>query len=405
VCRLNISKAQTDALRRPHSMINFPTWTTSPPFILDSAIRRPQSLPDLKRGDFADPLAESEDAVRSPDEEANEAFFTPVEEQACRNIPLPRPDPDEAHELATTAPIDEVDHEDKQSIKPTGPSENEDLVDQCSAVVDPEGVVVERKNSQTTSDETTTLANSHDELAPATPHVDRSRTFGPPGDEYDPYAARSSPPANTPTHSGSFFLDESPKNSRSRADTVVPPSPKDRSASSHSKNHSSGSSWNSLSDRKIGQVQLIQSSASTHSMPSDRASNARVFTPPATPEKTRRSSSFSKIQRPIHTSGSATSQASILKTFIPWPHEGAKYAKVHESDGESRSSHHSERLASLDDKERSFEELISSGGTIHCTITPDPIRNMEVPLAIYHPSEFRLVTDTFHRRVEIWVEI
>jgi len=51
---------------------------------------------------------------------------------------------------------------------------------------------------------------------------------------------------------------------------------------------------------------------------------------------------------------------------------------MHESDGESHSSHHSDRFASLDDKQRNFEELISSGDTIHCTITPDPIRNMEV---------------------------
>ncbi|KAI5817464.1 hypothetical protein BZA77DRAFT_352834 [Pyronema omphalodes] len=147
------------------------------------------------------------------------------------------------------------------------------------------------------------------------------------------------------------------------------------SASSyHVKNASSASSGHSLSDRKIGQLQVVQGS-------SDRGiSGTRVWTPPATPDKSRRSASFSKVQqRPIHTSGSGSSQTSILKSFVPWPNaDSSKRGKSNESDAESKSSlQGSDHFSNLDDKERSFEELISSGGTIHCTLTPDPIRNME----------------------------
>lgn len=151
---------------------------------------------------------------------------------------------------------------------------------------------------------------------------------------------------------------------------------------SHGKHASSSSSRSKYSERKLGQVTVVESSIA-HSMAPERKSGIRVFTPPAVPvpvEKSRRSSSFSKAQRPTHTSGSGSSQTSTkLKSLISWPNESGKHSKVHESDTESRSSLHSNRgLSTMDDKERSFEELISSGDTIHYTITPDPIRNMEV---------------------------
>lgn len=154
----------------------------------------------------------------------------------------------------------------------------------------------------------------------------------------------------------------------------------------HTKQASSASSKYSqqsqLSDRKLGQLTLIQPPGSTTSLPIDRGNGVRAWTPPHTPNKSRRSSSSGKVQRPV-TSHSGTSQSSAkLKSLILWPMETGKQTKVHESDDESRSSLHSERpsikVGNLDDKERSFEELISSGDTIHCTITPDPLRRMEV---------------------------
>lgn len=152
----------------------------------------------------------------------------------------------------------------------------------------------------------------------------------------------------------------------------------------HSKQASSASSKYSqhsqLSDRKLGQLTLIQPPCSTTSLPIS-GSNMRAWTPPQTPNKTRRSLSFGMIPRPV-TAHSGTSQSSTkLKSFIAWPMENGK-TKVPEPDDDSRSSLHSERpsmkLAGSGDKERSFEELISSGDTIHCTITPDPLRRMEV---------------------------
>lgn len=153
--------------------------------------------------------------------------------------------------------------------------------------------------------------------------------------------------------------------------------------SSHIKTPSSSSKHSQLSDRKMGQLTLVQTSGSSHS---GGAGGVRVFTPPTTPDRARRSSSFSKLQRPTHTSGSTSSQTSTkLKNLLPWQSDAGKHTKLAESDTESRSSLHSDRLTTLDDKERSFEELISGGGTIHCTITPDPIRNMEVNPSNIHP--------------------
>jgi len=159
--------------------------------------------------------------------------------------------------------------------------------------------------------------------------------------------------------------------------------------SSHSKKGSSTSSkhsqYSQLSDRKIGQLTLVQpSSSSCISISSERANGVRGWTPPTTPDKSRRSSSFSKAQRPIYSSGSTTSQSSAkFKSFVSWPVVGAGHSKVPESDDES--SLHSERqsakFANMDPRERSFEELISRNDTIHCTITPDPIRRIEVRLA------------------------
>lgn len=152
----------------------------------------------------------------------------------------------------------------------------------------------------------------------------------------------------------------------------------------HSKQASSASSKYSqhsqLSDRKLGQLTLIQPPCSTTSLPI-AGNNMRAWTPPQTPNKTRRSLSFGMIPRPV-TAHSGTSQSSTkLKSLIPWAMENGK-TKSPESDDDSRSSLHSERpstkLTGSGDKERSFEELISSGDTIHCTITPDPLRRMEV---------------------------
>ena len=159
----------------------------------------------------------------------------------------------------------------------------------------------------------------------------------------------------------------------------VPSSP--RPPSWHSKNPSSSSSTrpDCIEGRKNSYSSSIQNAPSTPSTLSDRSCWMRVRTSSGGADDLRPSSSMSRIvPRPIHTSGSMTSQNSHgLKSFMAWPGDSGK-----RSDVDDASSLRSERLLhhskTRDEKERSFEELIQSGGTIVCTLTPDEIRGIEV---------------------------
>lgn len=347
-------------LRRPQSLIVLPT-THAPPFVIGNPIKRPRSLPDLKRGDFADPSAE----VDIVDVEVD-----------YMSIPLPTPGPDEANELAELAePEKELIQTSQSWDKPEEASIGRSLVEQAEdspftsshmqTPVDTESKV-DTKMSPHTGEVPQIVGIATATRQVLVPSVARYSQY-----EYDLPEVNPPRPKTPPVlHGTSFFCDEedSPPPKR-RASRILKESIGSISSSVEvgecMKHASSPGTGSSRPDRKIGHLHLV----STSSTYSERGTSVRVFTPPATPDKSRRSSSFS---RPIHTSGSTSSQTSILKTLV-------SYGK-HESDAESRSSHNSERLTSLDDKERSFEELISSGGTIHCTITPDPIRNMEVCL-------------------------
>ena len=154
-----------------------------------------------------------------------------------------------------------------------------------------------------------------------------------------------------------------------------------RPLSSHSKNRSSSSLTrpNCTESRKNSYSSSVQNAPSTPSTLSDRPGRMRVWTPSEGVDDLRPSSSMSRIvPRPIHTSGSMASQNSPgLKSFMTWPSDSGK-----RSDVDDASSLRSERLLhrskTRDEKERSFEELIQSGGTIVCTLTPDEIRGIEV---------------------------
>lgn len=84
-------------------------------------------------------------------------------------------------------------------------------------------------------------------------------------------------------------------------------------------------------------------------------------------------SSMSKIvPRAIHTSGSITSVSSHrLKPFKTWPTDSGKRKETDDYNLPRRPK-------TTDDKARSFEQLIQSGGTIMCTLTPNEIRDIEV---------------------------
>jgi len=141
-----------------------------------------------------------------------------------------------------------------------------------------------------------------------------------------------------------------------------PPSPHSRPSCTESRTNSYSSS--------------IQNAPSTLS---DRSGRMRIRTSSGGADDLRPSSSMSRIvPRPIHTSGSMTSQNSHgLKPFMTWSSDSGK-----RSDVDDASSLRSERLLhrtkTRDEKERSFEELIQSGGTIVCTLTPNEIRGIEV---------------------------
>lgn len=160
----------------------------------------------------------------------------------------------------------------------------------------------------------------------------------------------------------------------------APSSP--RPPSLHSKNPSSSSSTrpDCTEVRKNSYSSSIQNDPSTPSTFSDRSGRVRVRTSSGGADDLRPSSSMSRIiPRPIHTSSSMASQNSHgLKSFMTWAGDSGK-----RSDVDDASSLRSERLLhrskTRDEKERSFEELIQSGGTIVCTLTPDEIRGMELP--------------------------
>jgi hypothetical protein len=157
-------------------------------------------------------------------------------------------------------------------------------------------------------------------------------------------------------------------------------SPKSSTSSSEFSHGKQGSVASSkMSERR---QQLVQ--------PTDRASVQRVFTPPATPRpsdfpgmtKGRRSDSIGKDKRP-KTSGSDTSRTSHKLKGLISRSSDEKQGKQSTSDtdenGSVVSEKHSQMVASLDEKERSFEQLIRSDETIQYTLTPQNMREMESP--------------------------
>jgi hypothetical protein len=118
----------------------------------------------------------------------------------------------------------------------------------------------------------------------------------------------------------------------------------------------------------------------------DRAGVQRVYTPPVTPrepqsQKPRRSDSFTRSQRPTHTSGSATSQVSHkLKGLIGLPHDTSdrSLSNARTSEDERRSNS-TDRDGNVKHghKEDSFEQLIRSDETLQYTLTPQTVRETE----------------------------
>ncbi|KAI5805824.1 hypothetical protein EDC01DRAFT_626636 [Geopyxis carbonaria] len=409
---LKVNLDQKVERRRPQSLILLP-WTHESPFTLSpshNAIRRPCSLPDLKRGDFADPNTEgnegSEDEIT--DIEGETEPFIPSDIEDIESIESDRGclDPDATLKLEVATDISpqlqvctvpnmeesisqhhrsEKDQENNPPELPGHLLEDEQF-EEISATVHADREIKEIQTPTTGDIDLILNTETPDSLIDVVHRNLAPQAREASGTESSPQTFQNQKRIDKDNRTSQYDGFEAPSNgyvqdeqsSSPRVDIGQDGADKPGSRPpSHLKQSSSSSKHSQISERKIGQLNLVPTSNSMHSIGSDRSTGVRVFTPPATPDHSRRSSSFSKMQRPIHTSGSTSSQTSTkLKSFIPWPNDSGKHTRVQESDNESRSSLHSDRLASLDDKERSFEELISGDGTIHCTITPDPIRNM-----------------------------
>ncbi|KAI5853204.1 hypothetical protein DFP73DRAFT_523235 [Morchella snyderi] len=425
--------------RRPQSLVLFPSTTTEAPFVLSQSIKRHSSLPTIIRSEFPDPVVEDTPEAKDTEtdfEDIDGEFYTPAEEElnSGGSVQVVRPASEQLNPLgksyfptqeqperSAVQGIAEFKHlnEEAEALKKIpapddGVSEltfftqatddEDDGEDDHHSVIGSahtSDIQVQPSTSQTPSSPLHKSGDHSDHPENVTPKFERFtpsssrrpaelveiRTNGRVSTFQEQRAADRRPSATTLAESIDSD-DESPTTTAHKyfveGGRLTPGGTNQISGEyfAHAKKTSSASSKYSqhsqLSDRKLGQLTLIQPPGSTVSLPSERG-NVRAWTPPQTPNKSRRSSSSGKAQRPV-TSHSGTSQNSTkLKCLIAWPMESGKQSR--ESDDESRSSLHSERpstkLASLDDKERSFEELISSGDTIHCTITPDPLRRME----------------------------
>lgn len=405
-------KAECGQKRRPQSLVLMPWTTTEAPFILRySSVKRPRSLPDITRSDFPDPSVEGavdqgiEPENIDPDFSTEERSDLAMEgmEPTSKKLGFLERFPSSTQEQ-TSDEVEAVPTSNGKATEPTlvSPSPRDGghtgaigLACTSDFPVPPSSRPLPKRNVS---------QDSHVIPVPRTVEQQRYDRFPPSSRRpselienrhvstfQEQRSADRRPSATTLNefldHAVASDDDSSIANSQRdfRGGRLTPGGTNYIASDyfTHSKQASSASSKYSqhshLSDRKLGQLTLIQPPCSTTSLPI--GNNMRAWTPPQTPNKTRRSLSFGMIPRPV-TAHSGTSQSSTkLKSFIPWPMENVK-TKVPESDDDSRSSLHSERmstkLASLDDKERSFEELISSGDTIHCTITPDPLRRMEV---------------------------
>lgn len=389
--------------RRTQSLVLMPWTTTEAPFFLRSSpTKRPSSLPDITRSDFPDPSVEGAAETEDPKDTCIKSdFFTSTKLRPASTKPgfLEQPSSTQEQYSQTLGEVEAAPTSDgKAALVSSSPRDGGHSGLACTSDVSvppasrPSSKRSLSQESHVMSVPRTVEQQRYDRFPPSSRRPSelvenrRASTF------QEQRAVDRRPSATTLNefldHAVASDDDSSITNSQRdfRGGRLTPGGTNYIASDyfTHSKQASSASSKYSqhshLSDRKLGQLTLIQPPCSTTSLPIT-GNNMRAWTPPHTPNKTRRSLSFGMIPRPV-TAHSGTSQSSTkLKSLIPWTMENVK-TKVPESDDDSRSSLHSERpsmkLTSLDDKERSFEELISSGDTIHCTITPDPLRRMEV---------------------------
>ena len=173
----------------------------------------------------------------------------------------------------------------------------------------------------------------------------------------------------------------------SKASKLSPGIPPFRTSPPRSKSQSSSSSMRRIYTdcRKNSNSSSTHHAANTPPTASDWSigGRMRLRTSSAGAEDLRPSSSMSRVvPRAIHTSGSSHSRA--------WPVDNGK--RTDDDSSSMRSEKLLSRARTKDDRDKSFEELIQSGGTIVCTLTPDEIRDIDVSVR-RAPNMDRMGTD------------
>lgn len=402
----SIKRANFDDERRPKSLVNLP-WATAVEFQFtrdNFTRRRPQSLPPLDTSGYKlhassdsleiaisedSNLQEEEEAVKEAEdaEEAEKAEEAEEEELGS--------DWEDNHIVEHGAEVRVVRSSSQPKLVDVNDSQSQPAEKEGSDGVETPGSA--RNSSQEYHGEIDLAQPSDDavkhkavEAPKIESNIEENRqsydTFGaiPPfASGYQTDTQESSNPVSPTISESVLTSDEEIVGSRIKIDgneekekssPASVTSKRSSKSSLHSKHPSSSNTgMENIPERRKASYTTIQTSPNAGALLLERSTTGSPSS------RSRRSESFGKgSQRQIHTSGSSNSQGSQkLKAFMTWPTDNGRR---HESDDSSsiRSEKLANRLVNMDDKERSFEELIQCGGTIHCTITPDPIRDIHV---------------------------
>ncbi|KAK6530364.1 hypothetical protein TWF694_003720 [Orbilia ellipsospora] len=124
--------------------------------------------------------------------------------------------------------------------------------------------------------------------------------------------------------------------------------------------------------------------ASTPTSNQDRA-GVRVWTPPATPDTAKGGRFKATLNKKGHgQSNSISSQTSVkIKNLISGgrPTTADEKRQGGRNDWDNESAYSDTHASKIDEKERSFEQLINSGTTLQYTLTPDNVKRIDLEIA------------------------
>ncbi|KAK6337554.1 hypothetical protein TWF730_002951 [Orbilia blumenaviensis] len=112
----------------------------------------------------------------------------------------------------------------------------------------------------------------------------------------------------------------------------------------------------------------------------------RVWTPPATPDAAkggRFKATLSKTKGHAHSTSVSSQTSAKLKGFMSGRPTTAddKRQVSSRQDWDNESSYSDTHASKIDEKERSFEQLINSGATLQYTLTPDNVKRIDLEIA------------------------